>query len=155
MLKTIGAALIACTAAGAGFWYAIKGKKYVSALETAVQAIMLMKSCITHRLMTLADALETLSEQNALLALLSMQKDSSQWSGILYQFGLKHEDVKVMMQLLQTIPKAAAGNCEHFLAAQEQLSIRLDMVRKTVEQNAVLYPKLGLLCGAAVLLLLI
>ena len=155
MLKTIGAALIACSAAGAGFWYAIKGKKYVTALETAMQAIMLLKSSITHRLMTLQDALEALSEQNSLLALLGVQKDPAQWSGILHQFGLKNEEVTIMMQLLQSIPKAAAGNCEHFLAAQELLSIRLDMVRKTVEQNSVLYPKLGLLCGAAVLLLLI
>ena len=52
-------------------------------------------------------------------------------------------------------PRMGAGQSAPFDAAEEQLNQRFMQRKKALEQDAVLYPKLGVLAAAAALLLLI
>lgn len=152
MLKTIGIALVACGIAAAGFFYAAAEKKKTAALEAALLATEQLKSAVTRQLIPLDRAIGMMREQNPLFAQLMNSSDPTGREAM-KATDLADADAEILLTLFEAIPRASSDSTAHFEAAQEQLRIRLAMQRKTVEQNAALYPKLGLLGGAAVFLL--
>ena len=154
MLKACGAALIACAVTGFGIWMTVREKKRVRALEASLQAIALLKPAVCIQLLPLHDAIQHLSQQNTLLGRLNALKEDAVEEN-LKEYGLGKEETEILLHLLASIPRAAAGSTEHFDAATEQLSVIMDTRRKAAEQAAALYPKLGLLGGAVVFLMLL
>lgn len=154
MLKAIGAALIACAVTGVGIWTTEREKRRVRALEEAMESIVLLKASVTRRLLPLKEAMEELQHQSKWMQCMA-QTDSGGYEQALEQLGLGREETEILMTLLRTIPRAAAHSTEHFDSAQEQLAQRLKARKTAAERTSALYPKLGLLGGAAVFLMLI
>lgn len=154
MLKAVGAALIACAVTGIGIWITAREKRRVRALEETMEAVALLRVSVTRRLLPLKEAMEELRQQSKWMQCMA-QTEVVNYEQALEQFGLGKEEVEILMTLLRTIPRAAAGRAEHFDAAQDMLAQRLKARKAAAEQASSLYPKLGLLGGAAVFLLLI
>lgn len=152
MLRVVGAGLIACSVTGMGIWITVREKRRVRALEQAMHAVSLLKSVITRQLIPLKEAVHMLSDQNTLLRHL----DTAEWGeNDLRRYGLGEEESRILETLFYEIPRAGAGNTEHFDAAQDRLTEQLIMRKKTADQASALYPKLSVLCGAAAFLMLL
>ena len=154
MLRTLGACLIACAAAGTGFVCAAQSKRRIHALETAVQAVELLKVAVVLQLQPLEEALAALQSRNLLLAVLHREKLPCAVE-TLRKCGLSKEEAEIFLTLLHAIPSAAAGQDSHFTVAAQQLNQCLSTQRAAAKQATLLYPKLGLLGGLAAFLMLI
>ena len=73
----------------------------------------------------------------------------------LLRFGLGKEETACLEALFTAWPRMGAGQSAPFDAAEEQLNQRFMQRKKALEQDAVLYPKLGVLAAAVAFLLLI
>jgi len=154
MLRAVGAGFIACAMLCMGVWLSRREKKRAAAVEDALQAVKLIRTAVTLQLLPLQEAIVRSAAQNPLLRRMA-EAPQADAELLFRQHGLMEEEIGILMTLMKEIPLAAAGSDEHFASAQERLRIRLSAREKAAEQAAALYPKLGLLGGAAVFLMLL
>ena len=154
MLRAFGAGLIACAMTGFGIWISAREKRRERAAQEAFGAVTLLKTSIAKQLLPLQEAIGRSSQQNPLLKVWN-DSDSMDTEAIFRQHGLGREEIGILQTLIIAIPMAAAGCTEHFDIALEQLNQQLIVRKSAAEQAASLYPKLGLLGGAAVFLMLL
>ena len=154
MLRIAGACLIACAAAGTGFFCAHWSKRRIAAVESAMQAVELLHPAVILQLQPPERAVHDLAGRNKLLAALDAAK-YPYTADDLCKAGLSRTEADILLALFRAIPCAAAGQDMHFTAAMEQLALQRKAQQASWEKAGELYPKLGLLGGLAAFLMLI
>lgn len=158
MLRLTGIALLCAALSAAGFLYIAAEKRKVDALQEALYAVKLLRIEVTRLLLPPGRAIAALAGQNKLLKQLheaGCPLEGEALRSALLRFGLGKEEAAYLEALFVAWPRLSAGQSAPFDAAEEQLNQRLIQRKKALEQNAALYPKLGVLAAAAAFLLLI
>ena len=130
----------------------------MDALQEALYAVKLLRVEVTRLLLPPGRAVAALSDQNQLLKQLheaGCPLEGEELHSALLRFGLGKEEAACLEALFTAWPRMGAGQSAPFDAAEEQLNQRFMQRKKALEQDAVLYPKLGVLAAAAAFLLLI
>ena len=152
-MKWIGAGLAGAAVAFIGAALAARAKKRLASLDACRQTVEQLKTQVSMLFEPPKSALSKLSQHNPVaraLCLAQAEQDEA-----LARLGLGKEETDILRALLRDVPSLPAHEGRRFDAARAQLDELHTRLAKRCEQDARLYPKLGLLGGLALFLILL
>jgi len=156
VLKVLGMILCSLSLCVLGFLSVWLSKKRLDAGKDAVHCLNLLATEICDLKKPISRALADLSFAGNLIKIISLVPQP--WTeetlkGKLKETGLGGEETSVVAKLLMEIPAMPTGRREAFLTAIQELNAIVTMRQEALKNTGSLYPKLGLLSGALLLLL--
>lgn len=157
-LRILGALLCGLAFAACGFYSAFRMRQRLEGLRALYNAVTALRSQVVLYDRPISSGMQAIAEGNLFLQRAATHGDPSEPESIaragkdLY---LKAGDLVPFLSLLSAIPHEARGETRHFELCERELEKIEAQTREYYEKNGSLHIKLGLLTGAAALILLI
>ena len=158
MLKTIGMILLTLGLCGAGFAYTACRQNQLRSAQNALEAVRLLKGQVEFLHLPLREAIASLKSRNLLLMgpyPNGTPLGEGRLEQTLKELRLGRADRESLLTLFKAVPMLPAGETAPFDQAIRELEESVALQKAALQQNGTLYPKLGLLAGMTILLLMI
>jgi len=140
-----------------GFFSDAAMRRRCKGLDSCLEAVRLLEFQLLSQELPLQEAVENAADGNPFLSALCAEQDigmESSWHSACQRLGLIREDAAALLGLKRAVARRERGERESFRLCREELTCLKQKAEKTREREGTIHKKLGVLLGAAALVLL-